>query len=165
MNLSLVKNINELLKYANLDYRIYSDLDGVLVDFDKEFKKLGHGDPDSFTKKHGISAMWDIIIRETDHFWLNMDWTPDGKKLWDYIKKYNPILLTTPAYSVPHCVEDKQAWVKREIGDAEVIISTKKETYADEYSILIDDMKKNTMPWEEAGGIAILHKSADDTIT
>ena len=31
-------------------------------------------------------------------------------------------------------------------------------------NILIDDFSKNTIPWEEAGGIAILHTSTAKTI-
>ena len=31
-------------------------------------------------------------------------------------------------------------------------------------NLLIDDFKKYIVPWEKAGGIAILHTSAEDTI-
>jgi len=31
-------------------------------------------------------------------------------------------------------------------------------------NVLIDDFKTNTVPWEQAGGIAILHTSTNKTI-
>ena len=36
--------------------------------------------------------------------------------------------------------------------------------YANEHSILIDDMQKNIDQWKAAGGIGILHTNAKDTI-
>jgi len=166
MNLKGIATIKELLRKADMNgYVIYCDLDGVLNDFDKEFKKLGKGTPEEYDAKYGTSAIWKLINQKTDHFWLEMEWMPDGKKLWDFIKNFDPILLTTPARSVKNCKADKQAWVEREISkDIIVIMSGKKYEYADKNTILIDDMPKNIMPWREAGGIGILHESAEKTI-
>jgi hypothetical protein len=154
LNIKIAKNI-----------KLFSDLDGVIVAFDKEFEKLGHGTIEEFELRHPHpAALWNFISTHSDHFWLNMEWVPDGKELWNFIKKYNPTLLTTPAQSVPHCVEDKQAWVKRELGNYNVIISGHKYKYATPGAILIDDMEKNIIPWNEAGGIGILHINATNTI-
>ena len=32
-------------------------------------------------------------------------------------------------------------------------------------NVLIDDFELNTVPWKERGGIAILHKTANETIS
>ncbi len=36
--------------------------------------------------------------------------------------------------------------------------------YLDQNNILIDDFTKNTIPWEEKDGIAILHTDTNKTI-
>jgi tRNA nucleotidyltransferase (CCA-adding enzyme) len=160
-----VESIDELIKkYAsNQKFEIYSDADNCITDFIKEFEKFGKGSPKEFEKTHTEEALWNLIRSKTDHFWLNMDWMPDGKKLWNFIKTYNPTILTTPA-PVPNCKEDKKNWFKKEIGNVPIIFSTKKEKYAGPNKILIDDMEKNIKSWEKAGGIGILHISTENTI-
>ncbi|HRZ18947.1 MAG TPA: GNAT family N-acetyltransferase [Methanofastidiosum sp.] len=143
--------------------KIYVDQDGVLSDFDKEFQKLGHGSADDFVEKYSENAMWHLINSKVDNFWKYMEWMPDGKDFWNFVKDHNPTILTKPA-PVKHCKEDKLAWLKKEIGDVPVIVTTKKEKYADKDSVLIDDMPKNISKWQEAGGIGILHTSAENSI-
>ncbi len=165
INLDGINSIQELLKKADMaGYELFCDADGVLTDFDKEFEKLSGKLPEVFLKTHTENDMWRLISSQTDHFWLHMDWTPDGKKLWNFIKKFDPTILTTPAKTVPNCKEDKLTWFKREIGDVKVIVKGKKYELAHENAILIDDMTKNIDPWVEAGGIGILHTSAEKTI-
>jgi hypothetical protein len=160
-----IKNIDELLKFAEANYRIFCDLDGVLTGFDELFESFGHGTPDEFIDKHGEEAMWHFIMNKDPHFFYHEDWTSDGKELWNYVKQFNPTILTKITHIPKHCSEDKKKWVAEHLGkDVEIITTTKKDTYADENSILIDDMDKNTIPWEKAGGVAILHTSAKKTI-
>lgn len=145
-------------------YKVYVDQDGVLSDFDKEFEKLGHGSPEAFSEKHGDDAMWYLINNKTDHFWLNMEWMPDGKKFWNFIKKFNPTILSRPA-RVTNCKPDKIEWLKKNLGeDVPVILTSKKEKYADPEAVLIDDMEENIEKWIEVGGIGILYKSAEQAI-
>jgi hypothetical protein len=145
-------------------YSIYVDQDGVLSDFNRAFEELGHGTPESFEEKHGEEAMWYLINNKTDHFWLNMEWMPDGKKFWNFIKKYNPTILTKPA-RVKNCKEDKISWLKKNLGeDVSIKLSTKKEKYANPNTILFDDMEENIQKWIDAGGIGILYKSAEQAI-
>jgi hypothetical protein len=40
-------------------------------------------------------------------------------------------------------------------------MSREKYRWANKRHILIDDWEKNTIPWEESGGIAILHRDED----
>lgn len=141
------------------------DLDGVLCDFDKQFESLGHGAPDEFIEKHSEEAMWQLINHKDPHFFYNEDWTSDGKELWNYVKQFDPTILTKITHLPKHCSEDKKKWVAEHIGkDIEVITTTKKEKYAGENAILIDDMEENIIAWEKAGGIGIIHISAGSTI-
>ena len=101
---------------------------------------------------------------------------PDGRELWDYIRVFNPYILTAPMKQ-EGSKEGKRAWVKKNLQlpngnqPEKVILNSKKYLYANvgpTMNILIDDMTKNTVPWNEAtkdtDSVAILHTSAKDTI-
>ena len=86
------------------EYEIYSDMDGVLVDFNARYKDLTGKDPNlhryiSFKRaqknpklsKDEIqfqvnTEFWKPITDEGIGYWEGMDWMPDGKKYWNYIK-------------------------------------------------------------------------------
>ena len=93
-----------------------------------------------------------------------MIWMPDGKILWNYIKHYNPIILSSPART-KECKEGKVEWIKRELQPVpQYIIDPQKQKYARQNAILIDDTKDNLVKWEAAGGIGVLHRSAQGSI-
>lgn len=164
MILRNITSITQLLKNASNEYQLYVDHDGVLADFNAEFEKFGQGTPEEYNKTHGKESLYNLINENTDHFWLDMKWMPDGKELWDFVKDMNPTILTTPAETVKNCVEDKEIWMERELGDIDVIMSIDKYEYAHPKAILIDDRAKNIDPWVKAGGIGILHTSAKTSI-
>jgi len=143
-------------------YRIFCDLDGVLSNFDKQFIKFTGEDPDTYKEKHGSEEFWDVTKR--DKFWESMEWMPEGKDLWKFIKDYNPTILSRPAGDIESCKEQKRIWAKRELGDYKTIFSHHKEKYASKDAVLIDDMKKNIDAWKDAGGIGILYTSASAAI-
>ena len=122
-----------------MKYEIYSDMDGVITDFDAQFKKLSGGiSPSVYDKKEGLEKFWGLIDDGGVGFWVGMPWMEDGKTYWDYIKKYKPILLSSRS-------KDKQ-------------------NYSGENKILIDDRPSNITEWRSQGGIGILHTSAANTI-
>ena len=98
-----------------------------------------------------------------------------GKELWNYIKGYNPIILTTPMGEPSKTNEEftpseigKTLWVETHQGKGlEIIFSNKKyekATTNGRPNVLIDDFTTNTEPWLKAGGIAILHTNTADSI-
>ena len=149
------------------EYTIYSDMDGVLVDFNSRFKEFSNGiEPQDYVDKFGIEAFWKLIDDETGvRFWIGMNWMPDGKEYWNYIKKYNPKLLSAPSRKNESRL-GKRIWAKRNLPGTKVILAyaENKKNYANANSILIDDMEKNIEQWRAAGGIGILHTSAASTI-
>jgi hypothetical protein len=151
----------------NQKYTIYSDMDGVIADFDKRFKEFSNGiAPQNYVDKFGLEAFWDLIDKQVGvRFWTGIDWMPDGKEYWNYIKKYNPKLLSSPSRENESRL-GKRIWAKRRMPGTKVILaySYNKKNYADGNSILIDDMEKNIDQWRAAGGIGILHTSAASTI-
>ena len=149
------------------NYTIYSDMDGVLSDFDKRFMEFSKGvAPDQYEKKYGVEKFWELIDGEVGvPFWAGMDWMNDGKQYWDYIKKYDPIILSAPSRN-EESKYGKRIWKKRNMPTNKMILvpAWKKQEYASPTSILIDDREKNIQQWEDAGGIGILHTSAANTI-
>lgn len=148
-------------------YRIFCDMDGVLTDFIRGYYDLtGRDITGSF---HSDDAFWEPIDKARKDFWINLEWTKDGKELWDYIKKYNPDILSSPSSS-PYGQNDsrvgKHDWVKREIPGTHLILRSpdQKKEFAHPNTILIDDRESNIIDWNKMGGIAILHTSARDTI-
>ena len=149
-----------------MNYTIYSDMDGVLTDFDIQFMKASEGIiPSEYKRNFGTNGFWDLIEKGGVGYWAGMPWMSDGKKYWDYIKKYNPLLLSSPSASEPSRL-GKRVWVKNNLPGTKLILarSTDKQKYADENSILIDDRPSNIDQWRSQGGIGILHVSAEDTI-
>ena len=150
-----------------MKYTIYSDMDGVLSDFDKRFMEFSDGvSPKEYKDKNGTKAFWDLIdVQVGVPFWAGMDWMSDGKFYWDYIKVYDPIILSAPSIK-EESKYGKRIWKKRNMPNTKMILAYAKDKkkYATETSILIDDRPSNIIDWREAGGIGILHISAADTI-
>jgi len=80
-------------------------------------------------------------------YWSELEFMPDGKQLWDYIKKYTPYILTAPTFN-PESKEGKHV----------------KAEYSRKNRILIDDRAATIDDWRAKGGVGILHTSAADTI-
>ena len=107
-------------------------------------------------------------------FWAGLGWMPDGQELWNHIKNFDPLpnILTAPMRGDPEGGDHqgKRMWVQRnlEISDDRVIVESDKQRYAiaetGEQNVLIDDTYKKINLWREAGGIAIHHQSASDSI-
>jgi|TARA_R110000751_G_scaffold37276_2_gene90470 hypothetical protein len=159
--------IDELRGDKDKKYKIYSDMDGVLVDFENRFKRFSGGiSPKDYEDKYGKEKFWNLIDKETGvRFWVGMPWMSDGKQLWDYIKSYDPTLLSSPSRSNSSRL-GKRVWRKRNLPSTKLVLAqaAKKQNYANPDSILIDDRKSNVDQWIKAGGIGILHTDTMSTI-
>lgn len=146
-------------------YKLFVDLDGVLVDFDKGYLQLTGHFPTSYEKIHGKEKFWGPIEKMGAPFWFNLPWTKDGKDLWKYVKKYNPTILSAPSQD-PQSTLGKKIWLKKHLPNAKYILvpAKDKQLYAKPNHILIDDWDRNINQWKDSGGIPILHKSTTDTI-
>ena len=142
---------------------IYCDMDGVLVDFD-----------DSFKAKYGIypynmprEQLWELVI-STPNYWLNLPPQKDAHILINFLEKYGFEILTgLPHYGFDKANVEKRQWIKNHIGNHINVIcclSKDKQNYLKDHDILIDDREQNIQRWVEAGGIGILHTSAENTI-
>ena len=162
--LELAKGLEEEINKK--EYTIYSDMDGVLVDFNNRFKRFSGGiHPSDYEQKYGIEKFWELIDSTGVRFWVGMPWMSDGKQLWDYIKKYNPLLLSSPSRA-NHSRMGKRIWRKRNLPSTKLVLAyaANKQNYATPDSILIDDRESNIDQWVKAGGIGILHTDTASTI-
>lgn len=146
--------------------KIFCDMDGVLVDFERGVEESYFENTGQRVSFHDLakSEMWKTVNRGGEGWWLNLPWYPGGQQLWNFIKRYNPTILTAPGRQKT-CIPEKNQWVAQNMSPKlKVICDQDKWKYATPYGILIDDFTKNTIPWEEHGGIAILHTDVSKTI-
>ena len=158
---ALVREIMEEPKY-----KIFSDMDGVLTDFDDSFKKASDGiAPRDYEKKFGKDKFWELIDGGGVGYWVGMPYMPDGETYWNYIKDYDVELLSSPSRSNTSRL-GKRLWVRNNMPGVKLTLAQAylKKNYAAPNHILIDDRKSNIDEWRAAGGIGILHTSAADTI-
>ena len=157
----------EVVSSPPMEYKIYSDMDGVLTDFDKSFEKYSKGiPPREYEEKFGKDGFWKLIDGEGKvGFWVGMPWMEDAKQYWDYIKNYDVELLSSPSRSETSRL-GKRLWVRNNMPGIKLTLAQayNKKNYAEPNHILIDDRESNIEQWKEAGGIGILHTSAADTI-
>lgn len=152
-------------------YRIYVDIDGVLADFDAGiFDLMGERIPSPASKEFE-SRMFAALKQHTADgqlFWETLDKLKDADMLWRYVKRYNPIVLSSIG-DQDAADGQKRRWIAKHFGRntrVELVrTSAEKAKYATSTSILIDDRSKSIDPWVSAGGIGILHTSASNTIT
>ena len=145
-------------------YKIYCDMDGVLTNFEARFDHFTGMHPQEYEKAKGTQAFWNLIDVEIGvRFWVGMDWMPQGEQLWNFIKKFNPSLLTSPSRDNSSRL-GKSLWVRNKLSPKPKVIfaySKDKQRYATPNSILIDDKPSNIEEWKAAGGIAFRVKNGD----
>jgi hypothetical protein len=153
----------------NESWEINIDSDGVIADFEaivsqhvgKPFKDIARG------------ALW-RAVEDYDNtvgpFFEALPKMPDADKLLDFVRSHfvNVKILTASGHVPKNGPQQKINWYKKHYGhDLVVKVVTKspdKAQYAHPRAILIDDRSKSIDPWVAAGGIGILHTSADTTI-
>jgi len=148
-------------------WTVFVDLDGVLADFEVGVQKVCGAAPHALFPP----VMWKKLASQED-FYGNLPWIDDGKLLWDFVKPFDPIILT--GLPIGKWAEpQKRRWCARELSAQQIVItclSRNKHTAAQDFirpgtrALLIDDREKLQAAWEAAGGVFILHRSAGETI-
>lgn len=156
-------------KVSILKYKIFCDLDGVLVDFDKGVHELT-GKPISLQTPQ---KMWQRIANYSN-FFEDLDPTSYGIEMWKEIINIShqiPTILTGVTSGKKY-EDGKREWVKKhlkndnDINDINVIVcnSSDKYKYASINHILIDDRLEMGRPWIANGGIFIHHINPNRTL-
>jgi hypothetical protein len=160
-------HFNEAIENA-IGYKIYCDLDGVLVDLKNGL--MNQFDVDSPLSREEIDEYIKDLKNEGGNlkdFFAKLPWTKTGKNLWTYLTPYEPFILTAANHKEnPDIVAGKYEWCSNHLNlpKNKIIMEKEKQKYAGPKKILIDDMSENIENWEDSGGIGILHHSAPETI-
>lgn len=152
-------------------YKLFVDLDGTLSDFSKLAHEVFKVDLDTADKQATSKFFKNLEqhMSTNNKFFEIMDPIPDAMHLWNYVKKYHPVILSSTG-RIPGAEEEKRAWVRKHLGGAVassalfVKKASEKALYAGPNHILIDDKVKAIDPWIAASGIGILHTTAASTI-
>ncbi len=151
--------------------RIYLDMDGVLVDFEKQLVDTVKM-PISQWMKLDRKKRWEPVIARKD-FWSTTPWNNEGKKLLQFVKKYNPHILSAYVEHAhdPNCIPGKAKWAMQKAGiprdRINLVMRSQKKDYAinaGQPTILIDDYVKNTKEFTRKGGIGITFTTASKAI-
>lgn len=104
---------------AKKPFKVFCDLDGVLVDFEHGIRQLYPKDTKFLPQLADLekSSMWKTV-READAFFENLPWTSEGRQLWQAIQHLQPDILTgVPIH--PSSRAEKFRWCLRELGQQE----------------------------------------------
>ena len=110
---------------------VYCDLDGVLADHDSKMREIYGSNWRSlyFTNTNNNTGSSTSLYDNTEDFFNTLPWMKNGKELWEFIKVYNPTILTalpsssTSSSSMMH-EQQKRNWCRRELGDDVKVITT-----------------------------------------
>jgi hypothetical protein len=136
----------------------------------------GQPEAKAYKKLYSTAKGARVQVYGAPGYYIDLKPMSDMQELLSFVRTIdpNPSILTAPISgkleAVEGCCQEKREWVKLHIPDftGNVICDDKKFEYAkaepNTVKILIDDRSKNTVPWEEAGGVAVLHTTAANTI-
>lgn len=154
------------------DYDIYIDSDGVLADFSAYCLKHYGSLPEGLVEKGAKAKFWAWVNHHNSTvapFFRSLPKMKDADELVEFCQSnFHSVKVLTARGNTPSDGEaQKVGWYEEHYPGLECIVVRKspdKANYAHARSILIDDRSKSIDPWVEAGGIGILHTSAEDTI-
>jgi hypothetical protein len=96
---------------SSSQYKIFCDLDGVLVDFDQGVRTLLDGKgPDDVPP----SLMWGRIAQ--CDFYTHLPWMDDAKSLWNELKSLPNVDILTGVPRYKRSKGEKFEWCRRELG-------------------------------------------------
>ena len=146
--------------------QLYLDCDGVLANFEKKALEIFEMTPKEFEDKYGTQEFWNRI-HNTHDFYFVLDVMEDARELYDAVKYTNPIILTGVSGNHEASVDQKLRWAHKVFGEHQKVIcclSKDKSKYCKPGDVLVDDWTKYQHLWEEAGGIFVVHTTAQNSI-
>ena len=148
-------------------FRVYCDLDGVLVDFCRGIRQLYHDEDDERDRVAPLSSssfcvdalhrpsMWQRVEKAIPAFFEHLPWMETGPRLWNVVKELEPTILTgVPAH--PHASRyEKVKWCQRELGIPLI-------AHTDMAGRSFQHVPVSSSLFYDAGGVGIM---ADETST
>jgi len=150
--------------------KIYLDMDGVLTNFEKRYFELFGVSPKGFREDKEFGSNWKKLV-EGNNF-EKLEWFPGAQELIAFIEDKNiPIeILTSSGGEKYHddVTTQKIKWcVEHDIHYPVNVVAGRKfkKDFASKEVVLIDDTDDVIESFNAAGGIGILHKNLEDTLT
>tara|TARA_B100001123_G_C14616155_1_gene751855 strand:- start:29 stop:526 length:498 start_codon:yes stop_codon:yes gene_type:complete len=150
--------------------QIFLDMDGVLADFETTCSRMLGQKVWNTDSGH---RLYDEHKREltAKHLFRNLEPLPDAWKLVDYCMNsgiHTEILTAAGTVNRTIVVQDKIDWIRKHVHPHWIVIPTfkgsQKAAFAHKKAVLVDDRQENIDHWIEAGGIGILHETAEQSI-
>lgn len=143
---------------------LFLDCDGVLADFDAGVQSLLGMLPAAFEARHGRGEFWKRLAR-APNFYGSLEEMPDAQKLFEAVKHLKPTILTglpLGKWAAPQ----KEQWAAEHFPGVPIIttMAREKHLHIDRGDVLVDDRENHRHLWENAGGIFVHHKSANDSL-
>lgn len=150
---------------------VFVDMDGVLANFEGFASNLLGGD----NWKYEVELPnWGRLSLVQD-LYAQLEPMPDAFELWDYlIDTFDDVQILTAIPKrahFPEAVNDKRNWIYHHFGK-DVRVNFGPYAYDKQFhlvpgrgDVLIDDTRINCEQWDKRGGLAILHKNANSTIS
>lgn len=144
--------------------QIYLDCDGVLADFDKAAEAIFGMSCDDFEERYGVETFWRSLAL-ADSFFERLDPMPDAMELYAAVADRFPIILTGMPEG-PWAEPQKRRWAARHFPGVPMIatLASLKREHCNPGDVLVDDRVQHRALWEDAGGLFIHHRSAQDSI-
>lgn len=161
--------------------KLYLDKDGVLADFHGVLtsRNIGLGvtyyfkPEETWTAEQHEEQRVIRAVMDEPGFWLTLPKCPGAEALWGFADQLDHTVLTAlpRVCADPARIErEKRLWIPQTFGyipSERIIVCQRHEKAALAHGpghVLVDDMPVNCDEWRAAGGTAILHRDAFDTI-
>jgi len=148
-------------------YKIYVDMDGVLTDWEDQFKRYSGGIPvNVYDNLYGKAKQYQLVNQNSPTYYANMHWMKDGKLLYNFIKEFPNVEILSHAPDKKAYI-GKMQWLKNNQVPFKANLVPHREDkakFANSDSIIIDDREDVVNDFRKAGGKAILHKDSISTI-
>src|SRR5690606_29700082 len=114
MNEKVHEVANNLNLYKTKYPQIYKSVKKAVAELDGDLdngilgKPIEYDDVQKGTEKKRVCDLMYTLVSNNFDFWVNLDWMSDGRQLWAYIQRHNPIILTGP--QGPNSKRGKLEW-------------------------------------------------------
>jgi len=164
--------LEDVKAHSPSKFVLFLDLDGVFADLTSYVESLLGRTIEVQEDGNWVNdnEVWKELRAKEEPQFDKLPMLPDAMELWNFTLPYQPNILTATGTPAELNGNMKRKWVQTNLPGSDTLDvitvqkSKMKANYAAPNCVLVDDRLKSVDPWRKAGGIAIHHKNAADTI-